>query len=149
MSGPRLWHGGLPGLRVGDVLTGGNVRPVHAGCAFCAARAAGAAIVAPDGSAIDAPSAEPDRIYVTTSREYARFYASMYGRGDLYRVDPVDPSDLRVSPEDHFPSWTTQAARVVAVYDRAVQLTWTQRRSLLRAWELADEVAAAGAHPIG
>jgi hypothetical protein len=31
---------------------------------------------------------------------------------------------------------------VVGVYDRYVQLTWKQRRTLLRRWEKADREAA-------
>lgn len=79
-------------------------------------------------------------MYLTTDREYARFYASLYGRGDLYRVEPV--GDVTVSVEDHFPTWTAAAARVTAVYARAVLLTWTQRRALQRTWKAADEAAA-------
>ena len=135
---PRLWHGGVPGLRVGDVLTGGQTRRTHEGCPLCEARSAGHA-VAIQGQPVDGPSFNPDRVYVTEDRDYARFYASLWGRGDLYRVEPVDPEDLKPSEEDHFPSWTTAAARVVAVYDRAVLLTWSQRRALWRAWTAADE----------
>lgn len=141
MSDLRLWHGGVPGLRPGDTLTGGNERRLHDGCPYCQARATGGFLTGPDGSAIDAPSAHPDRVYVTTDREYARFYASLWGRGDLYRVEPASPGDIEPSPEDHFLSWTMPAARVVAVYARAVTLTMSQRRTLLRRWQLADAAA--------
>ena len=99
----RLWHGGVPGLRRGDVLTGGQSRRVHEGCPFCEAREAGGAVTI-DGVGIDGPSFRPDRAYVTADREYARFHASLWGRGDLYRVEPIDPDDLEPSTEDHFPS---------------------------------------------
>jgi hypothetical protein len=142
VTGLRLWHGGVPGLRAGDVLTGGNSRRLIEGCAICEARSAGqTANVA--GNPIDPPSARPDRLYVTTDRDYARHYASLYGRGDLYRVEPVDVGDLEPSAEDHFPTWTTAAARVLAVYDRAVRLTPGQRRALWRAWTVADAAHAA------
>lgn len=95
----RLWHGGVPGLRSGDLLTGGQERRTHDGCPMCAARTNGTAT-------IDAKSARPDRVYLTTVREYARFYASLYGRGDLYRVEALDSGDLEPSTEDHFPTWT-------------------------------------------
>ena len=125
----RLWHGGVPGLRAGDLLTGGHHRATLPGCAVCAARAAGT-------SPIDAPSRHGDQVYVTTDREYARHYASLYGYGDLYRVEPV--GDLTPSVEDSIPTWVTPSARVLAVYDRAVRLTWSQRRALSRTWRAAD-----------
>jgi hypothetical protein len=77
---------------------------------------------------------------MTTSREYARHYASLWGRGDLYRVEAVGP--MARSTEDTMPTWTAPAARVLAVYDRAVLLTWSQRRALLRQWTAADERVA-------
>lgn len=131
----RLWHGGAPGLRVGDLLLPGNSRRIHEGCAFCAARENGGTV-----AGIDPPSAKR-AVYVTSDKGYARYYASLWGYGDLYIVEPVGPAE--VSPEDHFPSWTTEAARVVAVYQRAIQLTWTQRRALFRRWEIADREHAA------
>lgn len=137
-----LWHGGVPGLSVGDVLAGGNTRRTHDGCPFCEARSQGAAVAGPGGVAIDGPSARPDRLYVTEDREYARFYASLYGRGDLYRVDPV--GDLLPSPEDHFPTFTVESARVASIYSRAVLLTRSQRRALNIRWQQADLEAAAG-----
>jgi hypothetical protein len=88
---------------------------------------------------IDALAREEGRVYMTTDREYARHYASLWGRGDLYRVEPV--GDLRRSEEDTVESWTAPAARVLAVYDRAVLLTWSQRRALLRKWTAADALA--------
>lgn len=127
----RFWHGGVPGLRPGDLLTGGHHRPTIAGCAFCAAREAGGALSFA-GQVIDPPSTHPDRVYVTTDREYARHYASLYGYGDLYRVDPV--GQIEPSSEDLFATWTVPAARVLAVYDRAVLLTPGQRRALYRRW---------------
>ena len=131
----RYFHGGIPGLRPGNRLEGGQQRPVHAGCQICAARARGkVATVA--GIPIDMPSGRPDRIYITTDKDYARFYASLYGRGDLYLVDPV--GEIEPSPEDHFPTWTVEAAVVVEVYQAAVLLTTSQRRRLQRRWEEAD-----------
>lgn len=130
-----LWHGGVPGLRVGDLVTGGNTRPAHAGCPICAERAAGT-------SQIDPPIARPDRVYVTTSREYARHYASLYGFGDLYRVEA---DELEASLEDSIETYTTPAATIVAVYDRAVMLTWSRRRALWREWAAADAVSLGGA----
>lgn len=131
----RLWHGGVPGLHVGDLITPGHTRKSHDGCPWCAARdAQTAGGPRPD---IDPLALHQDRVYVTTDREYARHYASLYGRGDLYRVEPV--GDLTKSTEDTIPTWVVPAARVTAVYDRAVLLTWGQRRAMFRRWTAADE----------
>lgn len=134
----RLWHGGIPGLRPGDLIEPGHDRRAHEGCPWCEART-GQAQGGPQ-PVIDALAREKGRVYMTTDREYARHYASLWGRGDLYRVEPV--GDLRRSEEDTVESWTAPAARVLAVYDRAVLLTWSQRRALLRRWTAADELAA-------
>lgn len=126
----RYWHGGAPGLKPGELLEPGHNRTVD-GCAICEARVSGlTATIA--GHAIDPPTGRPTHVYITSDREYARFYASMARFGDLYRVEPVGV--LEPSTEDPFPTWTTTAARVLAVYDRAVRLTPQQRRRLMRRW---------------
>ena len=107
----RLWHGGVPGLRPGDLITPGHHRLGITGCPICAGRDAG------NTNQIDPPSRRPDKIYLTTSREYARFYAAL-SRGDLYRVSPVGP--VQRSAEDTIATYMASSARVVAVYARAV-----------------------------
>lgn len=129
MTDHRLYHGGFPGLTVGQVLAGGNERRSHDGCAWCAARTAGTAVH-------DPASHRPDRVYVTTDREYGRFYASLYGYGDLYRVEPVGP--VEVSDEDGFPSWTATSVVVRGIVARAVLLTPGQRRRLYARWTRYD-----------
>lgn len=131
MTGLRLWHGGIPDLRPGDLIKPGHERRLHEGCVFCEARAAGTAVEF-DGHPVDGPTGRPDRVYATTDREYARWYASLYGRGDLYRVDPV--GKVEQSTEDLFPTWTASALRVVTVVDRYVLLDGKRRRALLRRW---------------
>lgn len=138
MSDLRLWHGGVPGLRVGDLIEPGHDRAHRDGCAWCESRAVEAA--GGERSGIDPLSIHRDRVYLTTDREYARHYASLFGRGDLYRVDPV--GELVRSTEDTIPTWHAPAAIVTAVYDRAVLLTWPQRRRLLRTWTQADRNAS-------
>jgi len=131
----RLYHGGVPGLRIGDHIRPGHSRDDrHPGCAICEARAAGAP------TPIDPASVRQDRVYVTEDREYARYHASLYGRGDLYQVATV--GDVERSGEDEFPSYVCERAEVVAVYARAVILTWQQRRSLYRRWSALE-----GMHP--
>lgn len=128
----RLWHGGVPGLRPGDLIEPGHARAALDGCPWCAARAAGAA--GPGG--LDGPSAHADRVYLTTNVLYARHYASLYGRGDVYLVAPV--GDITRSGEDSIETWLAEAARVVKVPHRAVLLTMTERRRLAREWADAD-----------
>lgn len=70
---------------------------------------------------------------------------SKYPLGDLYVVEPV--GDVEPSTEDHFPTWTTPAARVVSIYDRAVRLTPHRRRTLMNRWAAADAAALLGRAP--
>ena len=128
----RLFHGGAPGLRPGDLVEPGHERKAHPGCAWCTARTRGELTAATDGL-----SEHQDRVYLTPERLYARYYASLYGRGDLYRVEPV--GELERSTEDTVETWTVPAARIVAVLDRAVLLTRSERRRLYRLWGNADE----------
>lgn len=137
----RLWHGGVPGLRVGDLVVPGE-RHYEDGCPVCAAKAEGRNFTV-GGVVVDPLNVHEDRVYVTSDREYARFYASKYPLGDLYRVEPVwrlgDMSPLvDVGTEDPFPTWAAPAARVEAVYERAVRLTHRQRVTLLERWRQVD-----------
>ncbi|MFI6594921.1 hypothetical protein ACIBHX_01665 [Nonomuraea sp. NPDC050536] len=127
------FHGGIPGLEPGDLILPGSPNFVD-GCKICDAHKAGMS------HAFDPLTQYQDRVYVTTDREYARFYASKYPKGDLYSVVPV--GELVVSDEDRFPTWTAPEARVVGVYDRYVQLSPKQRRTLMRRWERADREVA-------
>ncbi|MFD6935293.1 hypothetical protein ACFWAP_03925 [Streptomyces goshikiensis] len=136
---PRLFHGGVPGLKVGDLVEPSPPRHV-VGCAVCAARARGEDYVVPDLGSIDPPTGRPDRVYFTSDREYGRFYASLAWRGDLYVVEPV--GDIEPSTEDYFPTWCAPAARVLSVYTRAVQLTMPERRRLYRRWGGLQAVSA-------
>lgn len=140
MSDPDrpLFHGGVPGLRPGALLTGGQSRPIVDGCEICAARAVGK-VATIDGHPIDQPTLHPDRIYLTTSRLYAKFYASLYGRGDVYEVIPV--GGIIESEEDHFPTWTAAAATVKRIEAVSVLLTPSERARLFRRWSTADHRA--------
>jgi hypothetical protein len=93
--------------------------------------------LAPDDAPIDPPSVLK-AVYLTTDIGYARWYAGR-SAGDLYRVVPLGA--LVPSTEDHFPTWTTPRARIVAVVERDVQLTRRDRRAMLRRWKQADRVA--------
>ncbi|MCC5574539.1 hypothetical protein IMZ11_02650 [Microtetraspora sp. AC03309] len=133
MPEPIYFHGGKPGLKAGDLILPGMPNFVT-GCPVCDAHKAG------ESHALEPVTKRQDRIYVTTDREYARFYASKYPKGDLYTVEPI--GELVPSDEDHFPTWTAGSARVRGVYDVYVQLTTKQRATLLRRWERADREAA-------
>jgi len=135
----RYFHGGIPDLKPGDLITP-HAPNVVDGCTICAAKAAGQQPVIEGLGVVDPLTERADRVYVTSDREYARFYASKYPRGDLYVVEPVGA--LEPSTEDRFESWTAPAVRVLTVYDRYVQLTVKQRRALLRRWTAADMAAA-------
>jgi hypothetical protein len=135
---PMYFHGGVIGLVVGSLIEPGHSRDNrHPGCEICEARAAGT-------TAVDRPSARHDQVYFTEDVEYARFHASLYGRGDLYRVEPVGVPEL--SAEDLFPSHTAPAARVVAVLARGVRLTPRQRTSLYVRWGRLQGRTKAQAH---
>lgn len=128
-----LYHGGVPDLRVGDLIEPGNTRPVHEGCAMCEANAARKSV---PGSPI---TQHLDKVYLSPNRLYARHYASLYGRGDLYRVEPV--GDVVRSTEDSIETWMAPAARVASIIERAVLLTMSERRRLFRQWTDADRAA--------
>ncbi len=132
----RLFHGGVPGLRVGDLIEPGHSRREHDGCPWCEARARGEAHLGMDG-----PSQQAGRVYATGHRLYAKYHASLWGRGDLYRVEAV--GDMKPSDEDSIPSFHAPALRVVAAVDRAVLLTHGERRRLYREWGMADLVPQA------
>lgn len=151
------FHGGKAFLRVGDLVL---PAPPHVedGCPICVARLEGrrftvrqarawalsmgergepmlrAVAGADPDDPVDPPSARA-AVYITTHKPYALFYAAR-SRGDLYRVEPIGL--LTPSPEDHFPTWTCAAARVLAVLRRGVVRTRRERRELEREWKKAD-----------
>ncbi|MGV8973698.1 MAG: hypothetical protein ACOH10_15365 [Rhodoglobus sp.] len=130
----RLWHGGVPGLRLGDLIVPGHERQTKDGCPICEARTA--ELAGGPRPVVDGLAMHADKVYLTTDREYARHYASLFGRGDLYRVEPV--GQVERSAEDSIETYLADSAAVTGVYDRAVLLTNRQRRALQRRWETAD-----------
>jgi hypothetical protein len=156
--GMRLYHGGAPGLVAGDDLIPSPPKIVD-DCPICVARREGriytvgeyrsylaqfgdraAHIVrmlgdAPDFAPIDPPSGRY-AVYLTTDRDYARWYAAR-SDGDLYQVEP--DGDLTESTEDPFLSFTAPKARVVAVIERRVRLDRKDRRALFRRWKRVDD----------
>jgi predicted secreted protein len=90
----------------------------------------------PFSAPMDPPSSK-QAVYVTTSREYATWYAARSGNGDLYAVVPL--STPEPSEEDHFQSFTVASARVMSVLRRRVVLTRTERRAIEHKWRKADQ----------
>lgn len=129
----RLFHGGVPGLRPGDILEPGHQRHLKDGCPWCDARAAGE--TGPAG--IDPPS-QREAVYLTPHRLYAKHHASLYGRGDLYQVEPI--GELVRSTEDSIETWCAPIAVVLVAVDRVVTLTMTERRRLITQWGAADKL---------
>lgn len=122
----RLWHGGAPGLRPGDLIEPrpeGDTRHLIDGCPTCEAM-----------RSHDRPEdlARPDRVYVTSDRQYERIYAAGYPRGALYRVEAVGEMEETTGVHDPAPSWAVLAARVLAVYDACVTLSPSELRRVRR-----------------
>lgn len=128
----RLFHGGAPGLHVGDLIVPDPNRTAHLvdGCPTCEARRA--------GSPLESDDNDPTRVYVTTDRDYARIYAAGYPDGALYRVE-VD-GDMAPS-NDPVPSWGVASARVAGVLDRLVRLSDHDLRRLMRRYEIREVTA--------
>jgi hypothetical protein len=151
------YHGGKAGLAEGDLLVPSDPQ-VEDGCPVCSARSEGEPFTvlqmrawalsmgergrpllkslegAPSDGLVDPPTTR-EAVYITSSVQYATWYAAR-SRGDLYRVEPL--GELAPSPEDHFPTWTVDRARVIQVLRRGVFLQRRDRRRLEREWKKAD-----------
>ena len=104
-----FWHGGVPGLRVGDRLlppsVTGTDRNLH------------------QYSKEFAPGVQDGaKVYVTTDRNAAKAFAALYPKGALYRVRPE--GEMTVDPDaPDGTSFACESATVEAVYDRLVNLS--------------------------
>lgn len=114
----RYWHGGVPGLTVGDRL----LPPIAHGGSLGPTNDAIRGQFGPD----EYPS-DPGLVYVTGNRLLAASYASQYPAGDVYEVRPDVP--LSADPDNEAGlSFTCSAATVVGVCERAVR--WSQTRMI-------------------
>lgn len=115
----RLWHGGAPGRRIGDLI----LPPDETGLVVTMAdqsMAGGFTCIAQ----------RRDRVYATTNREFARTYAGVwlnpitqsFGYGSLYRVEMEDDAEADTDLLS-LPGLSFQAprAKVISVYDAAVK----------------------------
>lgn len=119
-----LWHGGVPGLVVGDRLLPPS-RTRHR-------------IVTHEAIPYEH---DPTSVYVTNEKQFARTFAAQYIRdnehipGDVYAVRPV--GDLLGDPDyalgDEV-SFRCSEAVVVAVVERGVRLSGTQLTRLHAPW---------------
>lgn len=120
MTESFYYHGGVPGLRPGDLIEPqpmGEGKHLVDGCPVCEARKQGTP------SDYD-QNHRFDRVYVTTDQFVARCFAAGYPRGALYRVEPV--GKLEHDPE-HDDSFAVPAARVLKVADALVDASrWTK-----------------------
>lgn len=104
----EFWHGGAPGLAVGDWIEGGRGRG--------------------PGRAFDIAPHEHDRVYVTSDLWYAEKFAHQYPHGDVYRVRASGP--LTRSWADGPESYTCERAEIVALHRRAVALSPSRLRQI-------------------
>lgn len=125
-----LYHGGAPGFRPGDLIGPHEGKKVD-DCPWCEANAD--------------ESHRPDRVFATTHRLYAKFYASKWVGGSLYIVEPIGA--VEESTKDRFDSVHAPALRVLKVSERGVELTRTERRRLQRLWREADIAAGLAQDP--
>lgn len=120
----KLYHGGVAGLRPGDVIEPHETKRFD-DCPTCQAGG--------DASHL------PDRVFATPVRLYAKHFASKWGHGWLYSVEAV--GELVRSEMDSFESYHAAMFRVVGVCEREVLLTMSERRRLMRLWTEADKSA--------
>ncbi|MFC8332801.1 hypothetical protein [Streptomyces olivaceus] len=125
----RYFHGGVPGLRRGDLL----LPPAVTGTA----RTLTADVLDMGGAA------RRDRVYVTTGREVARVYAALFPDGAFYEVEPL--GELVADPECAVAgvSWECLAAWVVRVVDPVVLARARPLEAWLRKLDRATDEAGA------
>jgi GNAT superfamily N-acetyltransferase len=112
----QYWHGGAPGLSVGDELLSRDD--------------AERALTAPTAHGLQSGYAlgvtRTDRVYFSSDREFARAYASkfhridrktgvVFERGTLYRVEPIGSVEDDPDFAGRNVSWCAPRARVVAI----------------------------------
>lgn len=112
MSDTRLWHGGIPGLKVGDLI-----RPAsETGTEHSISRRAA-------GLGGTRDHVRPDRVHLTSDRNAARAYAAAYPNGALYVAEPI--GDTEPDPDASDIAVRCPRARITAVYDPCVR--WAER----------------------
>lgn len=103
------FHGGVPGLKVGDWILPPDKSGTDHRLSRYAAELGGAA-----------HATRTDVVYLTTDRQVARAYAAFYPDGALYQVLPVSPVDPDPDCTVDGLSWQCPWALVIAVLDPVV-----------------------------
>lgn len=116
------WHGGRPGMTPGTVLLG-----------RADAEATGVDLSFYSGTDVAGdPVPEPDRVYMSSDREFARGFAGLMqlrdtqtgvaSHGALYAVEPI--GDVEADPDfaSSEVSWSAPKARIAAVVEEDVDL---------------------------
>ncbi len=115
----RYWHGGVPGLKPGDVL----VPPEVSGVSDALSEYR-------EMFGVDPALLRRDRVYVATDRQVARAYAAFRPSGSLYEVRPEGVLEPDPDCSVDGLSWQCERAVVVSVVD---PLVWFRGRPL-RHW---------------
>ncbi|MCP9205542.1 hypothetical protein [Streptomyces cucumeris] len=103
------FHGGIPGLSIGDRLLPPDRTGTERRLSSFAADLGG-----------PAHALRTDLVYLTTERQVARAYAAFYPDGALYQVLPESPVDPDPDCAEPGLSWQCPAAVVVTVVDPVV-----------------------------
>lgn len=120
-----LYHGGVPGRRVGEVLLPGHAEHRFvAGCPTCEAHRRG------ESSPLSDPATPAEWVYASEDRSYARWYASRALGGTLYRVRLEGGVEPSVEDPPQFRAWRGHRAVVLQVLEVRIVLTHHQRRQL-------------------
>lgn len=119
-----LYHGGVPDLKPGDIIEPGHSRDNYDDCPICRARREKGA------DAIEG-TGHPEQVYCTIYRGCAAFYASMYGKGDVYQVRPVGELEDSID-EDFDGCYRCNRLQIVRTVEKHVVLTPKRRRKIIR-----------------
>lgn len=112
MTDTRLWHGGVPGLKVGDLLRPVSETDTEHSLTRYAARVG-----------LNRDHVRQDRVHLTSDRAVARAYAAAYPNGALYVAEPIGETE----PDPDAPEIALRCpqARITAAYDPCVR--WAER----------------------
>lgn len=144
LSGATFWHGGAPGLQIGEVLLTAQAAVVAGRVDTAHALQRGYA----DGTT------DRRRVYFTTDREMARGYCGLYKvdaetSGALYRVQPIGAVEVDPDFEGRNVSWCAPGARILAVEEEQVDVDEfgaMERIGPYMAWKNGDPIYSPAGH---
>lgn len=141
-AGVRLFHGGAPGLRPGQMLLPPDVTGDQGG-------REDAALLERMGVDLnmEADRARSDRVYLTWNRELGRAYAAGWtwqphrpGYGALYVAEPVGPTWPDPDLVEH--SIECEKAVIVSVYDPVVTMSYSRWSKIMLSFATIDSPGA-------